>query len=176
MAGRKRWRNQNAYDVMIARSAAEFGVPPELIKGVIAQESAFRPDAIREEPQINDRSRGLMQILEKTARSLGYAGAFDGLYDPATNIHFGTKLLARNYRTARGNWDVALSAYNAGFSKIRPWDGKRTRAGDLVNQDYVARVQGKRTYFTYKWMVPGAVAGVLLYALFSTTAALAVTT
>lgn len=158
-----RWRNEDRYDAIVGEKAAKYGVPASMIKAVIAQESAFNPRADREEPQINDRSRGLMQLLERTARALGYAGPIDGLYDPARNIEFGTKLLAENHRQARGNWDVALSAYNAGFSSIRPWDAKRTPQGDMINKDYVARVQGNRTYFTYRWITPGvAIAAALL--------------
>ena len=161
-----RWKAENKYDKIVDAASRRYGVPADLIKGVIAQESAFHPAARREEPQINDRSRGLMQLLERTARALGYTGRFSDLYDPATNVDLGTKLLAQNHKQARGNWDVALSAYNGGFSKLRPWDAKRNAAGDIFNKDYVARVQGNRTYFTYKWLAPLGAVGVALAVFF----------
>lgn len=148
-----------AYDGLIATAATRYGVPPEIIRGVIEQESQWDPRARREEPQIADRSRGLMQLLEATARGLGYTGAMGpvvggsyggyfplvGLYDPATSIELGTKLLRANYDRARPSaiedrWTIALSIYNAGGSLQRPGDAKRTPAGVLVNATYPASV------------------------------------
>lgn len=150
-----RWRHEEAFNELIEAAAQKYQVPPALVKGVIAQESAFRPEAYREEPRISDASRGLMQVLERTARGLGFKGDPGLLFDPVVNIDLGTKLLAQNFRQARGNWDVALSAYNAGFSRDRPWDAKRytedpthPEYGRMINEDYVKRVQGNRTYFT----------------------------
>lgn len=144
-----RWRHEDDFDVIVQAKAAKYAVPFGLIKGVMAQESAFDPDAIREEPKIHTRSRGLMQLLETTAEGLGYRGDMQELHDPEQNIELGTKLLAQNFRTANGNWDVALSAYNAGFSKLRTWDAKRQRGGKMVNEDYVRRVRGNWEYFRY---------------------------
>lgn len=153
--------NDTAYDAMIRPLAsaygAEIGVDADtmaaLVKAVIRQESAFNPAAFRAEPRINDASRGLMQVLARTARALGYSGDVGndathvgGLYDPYTSIRLGTKLLAANLRQARGDFDVAISAYNAGFSTARPWDGNRASLpnGPFVNQAYVNAV---RAYF-----------------------------
>ena len=51
---------------------------------------------------IGDASYGLMQLLMSTARGLGYTGDANGLYDAATNIDLGTRLLSdlrRRYGT-----------------------------------------------------------------------------
>ena len=149
-----RWKYEDAFDVLVEQAAQKYQVPVALVKGVIAQESGFRPEAYREEPQINDASRGLMQVLERTARGLGFTEDPGLLFVPKTSIDLGTKLLAQNLRQARGNWDVALSAYNAGFSRDRPWDAKRftedpkhPEFGRMINEDYVKRVRGNWTYF-----------------------------
>lgn len=144
-----RWTREDEFDSIVQAKAQKYAVPAALIKGVIAQESAFKPDALREEPQINTRSRGLMQLLETTANALGYRGPTVELHDPEKNIELGTKLLAQNLKQANGNWDVAISAYNAGFSKIRPWDAKRKRGGRMINEDYVRRVRGNWEYFKF---------------------------
>lgn len=142
------WRDENKFDPLVHSAAALYQVPVPLIKAVIGQESAFKPAAFLAEPRIDDASRGLMQVLLRTARRLGYTGPTDDLFDPETSILLGTKLLAANYRQARGNWDVAISAYNAGFSSSRPWDGKREDAGfKFINQSYVDRVKDNWTYF-----------------------------
>ena len=151
-----RWTREDDFDSIVQEKAQKYMVPAALIKAVIAQESAFKPAALREEPQINTRSRGLMQLLETTANALGYRGPTVELHDPEKNIELGAKLLAQNFKQARGNWDVALSAYNAGFSKDRPWDAKRytedpkhPKFGRMINEDYVRRVRGNWEYFKF---------------------------
>lgn len=105
---------ENEYDALISRAAGLYAVPAGIIKAVIATESSFRPWALREEPRIGDRSRGLMQILEKTARGLGFQGDLELLCDPEVNIMLGTKLLAQLYRRFGPSWADALAAYNGG--------------------------------------------------------------
>ncbi len=110
--------SENAYDELIWAAGRKHGVDPLLVKAVIAQESGFRSNAYRAEPRINDASRGLMQVLYRTAQSqLGYSGTPDGMFDPATSIDLGTKYLAwqqeRYQRSPRQLTDT-IAAYNAG--------------------------------------------------------------
>lgn len=147
--------NDSAFDSLYAVSATRYAAGtgldvPGLIalaKGTTMQESRFNPAAYRFEPKLNDASRGLMQLLLSTARAIGYSGDVGddtahtgGLYDPATNIDLGVKLLAENLRRASGNLTIAVSAYNGGFSEIRPNDAKRDGSGNLINQPYVDAV------------------------------------
>ncbi len=102
------------------KSATAHGLPVSLVLAIMSQESGFRASAYRAEPKINDGSHGLMQLLYRTADSLGYRGPvgeaskLSGLYDPATNIELGAKLLAANLRLA-GDIGGAISAYNGGY-------------------------------------------------------------
>jgi len=89
-------------------------VPESWISAVIETESSWNPGAYRAEPQINDGSYGLMQILVKTARGLGYTGDPDGLWDPATNIDLGTKLLNELRGRYGEDFRRVYSAYNSG--------------------------------------------------------------
>lgn len=62
-------------------------------------------------------SLGLMQVLPGTAYWLGYEGPPEGLYDPETNIYYGTKfllILIRKYRYQK----KVISAYNGGHPLI----------------------------------------------------------
>jgi soluble lytic murein transglycosylase-like protein len=120
------------YDPIILQAAATYVVDPALIKAIITKESSWNPSAIRQEPQIGDASRGLMQILYTTARGVGYTGAAEGLFDPATNINFGTKYLAA--QLSRFGYPQGVSAYNAG----RPISG---------NAQYVADVDAAYAWF-----------------------------
>ena len=142
-------------------------VPVNIIKAIIAAESGFNPQAFRAEPQLKDASRGLMQLLYRTAQSVGYAGRPDGLFVPSVNIYYGTKHLA-NLVTRLGEWERAFSAYNGGVRPelgfgtraVRPLRVCRARAasgqcirwatvpaGEFANQDYVNRVRRYHRYF-----------------------------
>lgn len=128
---------ENTYDELIARAHAKFPtVPAGIIKAVVATESSFRPGVWRDEPQIGDKSRGLMQLLLKTARGLGFNGHPDLLYDPEINVMLGTSLLAQLFRRF-GVWEDALAAYNGGYPR-------RNAAGVLEPRlaQYVAKVNG----------------------------------
>lgn len=156
------WARQNDYNAIVDGIAIGLGVKAPLIKGVIAKESGFRPDAYRYERMVKDRtvggkpspgpdaSRGLMQVLEFRARELGFTGPADDLYKPSVNILYGTKLLKQNLERAGGRVEVALSAYNAGWSPLRPNDAKRDERGELINRRYVDLVNLYALYFAGK--------------------------
>jgi soluble lytic murein transglycosylase-like protein len=156
--------NENKYNDLISQAASDNSVSASIVKGIIAQESNFVPSAYRAEPSVGDASYGLMQILYTTAQGLGYTSGrpayppvipLQGLFDPATNIAFGTIFFSDLVNTAANNgWgvDSAISAYNAGFSSDRTGDGKRStsrqdgyvadgsRLAPFVNQSYVDAV------------------------------------
>ena len=85
-------------------------------------------------------SLGLMQLLPGTAYHLGYRGNLEGLYDPETNVYYGTQYILAQIRRFRYQKKV-VSAYNAG----RPIMNTN---GTFRNQDYVNNVV--RKYREYK--------------------------
>lgn len=142
-----RWSRENAYDAIVNAEEASQGVPRALIKAVIGQESAFVPTAKRVEAKIGDASLGLMQLLSRTAKALGYTGTPEpGLFDPAINIHYGTTLLAQNLNRANGDIARAVSAYNGGWRESIGF-GRQLPNGQFRNQDYVSRVLANLKYF-----------------------------
>lgn len=102
------------FDELIAGAAGKYAVPESWIRAVIDVESAGRPTAYRAEPQINDASYGLMQLLESTARGLGFDGPVETLYDPAVNIDLGTRLLGQLRERWGADFRRVYSAYNSG--------------------------------------------------------------
>lgn len=92
-------------------------VPAELLSAVIAAESSWKPDAYRYEAHLDDASYGLMQVLYSTAQDMGYTGPPDGLFDPATNIRYGTKYLRWLMDRFDDLW-VVVAAYNAGPGRV----------------------------------------------------------
>jgi len=169
-----RWTNENTWNAAIRGASQRYGVPVALIKAIIGQESAFRPTAYRLEAAINDASIGLMQILYATARGVGYDGPvgdatkMTGLYNPNTNITFGTAYLDSQLARAGGNIRDAISAYNGGWRPalgfgrlaqtvltvclMRDTAGKciqsrKVAIGEYANQPYVNAVMTNYQYF-----------------------------
>ena len=115
-----------------------YGVDLQLIKAVVATESAFNPSAIS-----NKGAVGLMQLMPATARRYGVqaepgATVVSKLKDPDLNIHTGTRHLADLLRVFGGQTELALAAYNAG-------EGAVARAGNRIpnykeTQAYVVKV------------------------------------
>lgn len=102
----------------VEQSAAEFGVPEELVYAVILRESGFRPDAVS-----SAGAKGLMQMrdvsFEEMRGRMGLTGEGD-IFDPEQNIRCGTYCLSYLYRYF-GNWETALAAYNAGIGNVQDW-------------------------------------------------------
>ncbi len=140
---------EHEFDGLVYAEAARRGLDPLLIKAVIAKESSFNPREIRPEPQINDASRGLMQVLYGTAKMMGYAGPADGLFEPETNIRFGAAYLAHQLTRYNGNVPSAVAAYNAGTART-------TERGHFLNQAYVDRVLGYYEEFKRREAPPPA--------------------
>lgn len=148
------WKRENEFDPIVDRASARYSVPANIIKGVMAKESSFNPQAYKSEPQINDASRGLMQVLFSTAVWAGFPRSADvnDLYKPDTNIPLGAIVLRRNMDMVKkanpaGTWEDAISIYNAGATKGKPGVPRRTGAGAYVNAAYVNDVKVYAGYF-----------------------------
>jgi soluble lytic murein transglycosylase-like protein len=105
-------------------------VPPDLVLAVIRKESVGDPRAVRREPD-GRISRGLMQVLEGTARDLGLTNP-QLLHVPAIGIDVGTHYLAQQLKRYAGRTAPAVAAYNAGTAFYQ--DNARE---SFVNQTYV---------------------------------------
>lgn len=173
------WANEDTWNAEIQQAARDFSVPATLIKAIIGQESQFNPSAYRAEVAVNDASRGLMQILYATARGEGYVGTADGLFDPYTNIHYGTSYLAGQLARASGSVRGGVSAYNGGWNPSVGFGAPVTKAGvtvclardktgkcvqsrtvpvgEYANQDYVNKVLRNLAYFEAKERTPPTV-------------------
>ena len=94
---------------------------PAFVNAVVRQESAFDPRAIS-----HAGARGLMQLMPKTASrvarrlSIPYSRA-RLTADPTYNIRIGRAYLLQLLEDYEGSSILALSAYNAGPSRVRRW-------------------------------------------------------
>ncbi|MFD0715108.1 lytic transglycosylase domain-containing protein [Paenibacillus sp. GCM10027626] len=110
-------------DAIIANASQKYGIDESLIRAVIETESSFNPNTVS-----SAGAKGLMQLMDGTARGLGVTDSFD----PQQNVEGGTRYLAYLMEKYKGNIQVALAAYNAG-------PGRVDRSGIATNADFVAR-------------------------------------
>ncbi len=106
LGGPETWRPRvtDRFDALIRRQAEARGLPPALVKAVIAAESNFDPRAVSPKG-----AQGLMQLMPATAREVGVRNAFRA----EENVRGGTLYLSRMIRRY-GDYSRALAAYNAG--------------------------------------------------------------
>ena len=115
------------YEKEVAAASEKYGVDRALIYGVIKAESNFNPKAKSAAGAV-----GLMQITEDTFNWLqtyyvkDESHSFSSLYDPETNIDYGTRLLSILLDKYE-NEGTALCAYNGGQGNVDGW---------LKNPDY----------------------------------------
>jgi soluble lytic murein transglycosylase-like protein len=96
-------------DPLIESAAKTNNVKPELIRAVIARESAFRPCAVSVKG-----AQGLMQLMPASQAQFGVTDAFD----PKQNIEAGARLLKQLLEKYKGDLRLALAAYNAGPAAV----------------------------------------------------------
>lgn len=101
------------YQDIISEASEKYGVPENIIKGIITAESAGKSDA-----KSAVGAKGLMQLMDGTAKDLGVTNS----YDPKQNILAGTKYIKQQIDKF-GSIDSALAAYNAGPGNVQKYGG-----------------------------------------------------
>lgn len=115
----------------LRRELPKYNVPPDLALAVMKAESNFNPMAKSPKGAI-----GLMQIMPKTAASLGVDNEND-LYQPEVNIPTGLQYMSNLLKKYGGNEKLALAAYNAGPGAVDRHGGVPPFS---ETQDYLKRV------------------------------------
>lgn len=144
----RRMRYPLAYQEYIVAASEEFGVPKDLLCGVIWCESRFQPDA-----QSSAGACGLMQMTPATFGEVLWRLDLPedtDIFAPDQNIRCGAFYLHRLYDLYGENWDTALAAYNAGMGNVNNWlaDPRYSADGETLQKipfsetaAYVEKVQ-----------------------------------
>lgn len=109
------------YDEEVLAASRLTGLQPELIYGVMRQESLYRADAAS-----SAGARGLLQMLPETARRTAQAWnrpkpTADDLFEPSISVSLGAAQLKGLIDKFDGQKAVALAGYNAGPNAARRW-------------------------------------------------------
>lgn len=120
------------YGGLADAAARRYGLPTDLFRRLVTQESGWRADA-----RSPADARGLTQVVPRWHPSAD-------LSTPASQLDYGAKHLATLYRNLGRRWDLALAGYNAGAGAVQ-------QAGNRVpdfaeTRNYVRVILGDRTY------------------------------
>lgn len=125
-------------DRIVDYYANKNNVPASLVRSIIKAESDYNPDAISPKGAM-----GLMQLMPETVMSLGIENPFD----PEQNIKGGITFFKDLLNSYKGDYKLALAAYNAGKGNVDKYGGipdfKETK--DYVRKviDYYVSDEGK---------------------------------
>ena len=149
------------FDNEVHAAAKLANLPPELIYGVLRQESLYRHDAVS-----SAGARGLLQLLPETARRTARrwkqpAPSREDLFVPATNVRLGAAYLRSLHDRFNGQTLVALAGYNAGPNAAARWMPSTTLDPDIWVENipynetraYVQRILWHTVVF--KWLETG---------------------
>jgi len=127
--------NVGKYSDIINEAAGQYNLKPNLIKAVIAAESAGRADSLSSKD-----AKGLMQLEDSTAKEMGV----NNIFDPKENIMGGAKYLKSLLDRNSGDLESALASYNAGPGVVDQYGGIPPFA---ETQNYVKRVMNYMQMF-----------------------------
>ncbi|KKO46013.1 murein transglycosylase [Arsukibacterium ikkense] len=106
-----------AYQQEMQLSADKYNIDSGWSMAIARRESSFMADA-----NSPVGARGLMQIMPGTANEIAKKKVqIRQLYNPVTNIDYGTDYLNYLKRRNDGNLLKATAAYNAGYSRVMQW-------------------------------------------------------
>lgn len=108
------------YDEWFTRYGKQYGVPPEMLKGMAAMESSLGTNKTAMTKNNDYNCGGLMQFMDSTAKSRGV-----NKWDPEDSIRGAAEYMSDLYRTY-GTWEKALTAYSG--------NANRSTDNDYVNK------------------------------------------
>jgi soluble lytic murein transglycosylase-like protein len=135
--------DKDTLQTLAASAGQKHGLPASLIRSVIQTESAGDSTAVS-----SAGAKGLMQLMDGTAKDLGVKDSFD----PMANVDGGTRYLKQMLKRFGGDIEKALAGYNAGPGAVEKHGGippyKET-------QNYVSTVMRRMREYEANARKPG---------------------
>lgn len=109
------------YEEYVLKYSEEFDTDPVLVFSVIKVESSFQPRATSAVG-----ARGLMQLMEDAYDWVKFrldddSESFEDMYDPETNIRYGTYYLSFLMERYDGSVELTAAAYHCGMGQVDSW-------------------------------------------------------
>jgi soluble lytic murein transglycosylase-like protein len=114
-------RNVTRWNDIVGKASRTFGIPKNLLFGIIHQESTGDPNITAGRRKM---AVGLMQLREDAAREVGLTvnRSVDERFDPEKNIYAGARYFSGLLKQFNGDVSMAIAAYHegpAGIKKVR---------------------------------------------------------
>lgn len=126
--------------------AKEFGVPYSVLDAIIRNESGWNPQI----KNPNSSARGLIQFLDSTAQTLGFAGSSDLVAkypDQVSQLRGPVRAYFKMYAPYATENEfigaVFYPAYRKTPAKVLPDSVQKANPGVRTMGDYIARVRGR---------------------------------
>lgn len=133
--GVDRKNHPQEYSEYVTKYSTAYGVPEYIVYAVIKTESNFDSSALS-----NAGAIGLMQIMPSTfdhiCELLDEEYEVGMLYDPETNIKYGTYYLSYLYGIY-ARWPTVYAAYNAGVGTVDGWLANVQYSSDGMSLQYI---------------------------------------
>ena len=145
----EQWEYPRKYSDLVEYYAGKYGLDERMLYSIIRTESNFDPQA-----QSNVDARGLMQITEitfdwiKSKIAPSEELTFDDLYDPETNIRFGTYYFSYCLQRYGNDLATAAAAYHSGWGTVDSLLSDSQYSQDGVTLDSFPYTQMQR--YVYK--------------------------
>jgi hypothetical protein len=126
-----------AYKDTINKYAEEFLVNPDVLFNLLKTESNFNPKAVNKA----SGAQGIAQVMPDTAADPGYdVTPLSNPFNAEDSIRFSAEYLSAMLEEFRGDYDLALAAYNAGPGRVRTYRGVPPFA---ETQNYIEKILGR---------------------------------
>lgn len=145
----EQWEYPRKYSDLVEYYAGKYDLDERMLYSIIRTESNFDPQA-----QSNVDARGLMQITEitfdwiKSKIAPSEELTFDDLYDPETNIRFGTYYFSYCLQRYGNDLATAAAAYHSGWGTVDSLLSDSQYSQDGVTLDSFPYTQMQR--YVYK--------------------------
>lgn len=133
------WRRYfpRAFEPVVRRQAAHFGLDPNFVWSLMTVESAYNPYAISKAG-----ARGLMQVMPQTGGLIADRTAWRGfgealLFEPEVAVEMSAWYFHQLLTKFNGQLPLAIAGYNAGPHRVAAW---LERKGHLPMDEFIEEI------------------------------------